>query len=439
MAAGTALLLALPALASSLKDRLTEGYLSGLHRAAQELRPKARPVERSGDYQDIRCILHAHSRLSHDSRGTEAQIVAAAKAAGVRAIFMTEHPTADRRWLTEGLSGEKDGVLFVRGAELSDGLLLWRSEKAGWTPEMRAAEVLERVRKEGGTAFIAHPEKRKTDADWELPPFAGMEIYNCHADATDSGYEDFLLTFKNGNPLQVLSLLNTLKKYPQEAYAAIFDEQTAVLKRWDTLNTRFLPQGRRVVGIAANDSHQNVGVTMIAEEDGVRIEDALGTVVGTVPAKKLPLLLLGPLKPGSVLVTHTFDPYEVSFRYVSTHLLAPEVKEDALFDALHKGRGYVAFDWMGDPSGFRYFATAGSRTVEMGEDCAVRDQPVLTVRPNMPAEIRLLRNGEEVRRVSGEELRYEVREAGVYRAEVWVSLGDEARPWIYTNPVYVTP
>jgi hypothetical protein len=439
LASGAALLFALPALAAGLKDRLTEPYLSRLQAAGREARAGARPAERSGDYLDVRCILHAHSRLSHDSRGTEAQITAAAKAAGVRAVFMTEHPTADGKWFAEGLSGEKDGVLFVPGAELSDGLLLWRSEKAGWTPEMRAAEALEKVRQGGGTAFIAHPEERKSDADWELPPFMGMEIYNCHADAKDSGYEEFLRTFRAGSPLEILSLLNTLKKYPQESYAAIFDEQAPILKRWDALNARFLGQGRRVVGIAANDSHQNVGISMVAAEDGVRIEDALGKTVGVVPAKKLPLLLLGPLKPGATLLSHTFDPYEVSFRYVSTHLLAREVSENALFEALDQGRAYVAFDWMRDPSGFRYSARVGGRTVEMGEDCRAADHPVLTVRPGRTGEIRLLRNGQEVRREEGAGLRYEAREPGVYRVEVWLALGAEQRPWIYSNPVYVLP
>ena len=28
---------------------------------------------------------------------------------------------------------------------------------------------------------------------------------------------------------------------------------------------------------------------------------------------------------------------------------------------------------------------------------------------------------------------------GVYRAEVWVSLGEESRPWVYSNPIYVSP
>jgi len=433
------LLLAAPVLASSLADRLQEPYLSGLKRGADAVRQGAAPTERSGEYLDVRCVLHAHSQLSHDSRGTEQQLVAAAKAAGVRAMFMTEHPTPDRKWQTEGLRGEKDGVLFIPGAELSDGLVLWRGDKANWAPGDRAGQVLESLKGTDGVAFVAHPEHRKTDADWDLPPFAGMEIYNSHADAVDSEFEKVLPSLRADNPLKLLTMVGMLKKYQREAFASIFDEQTEVLKRWDTLNERFLASGRRVVGIAGNDSHQNVGMSVEAAEDGLIIKDALGKTVSMVPKKDLPLLLLGPLKPGTTLLSHTFDPYEVSLGYVNTHVLAPEVTETALFDALLKGRAYVAFDWIADPSGFRYYAKSGDRTVDMGGDVKAADRPTLTVRTDLACQIRLLRNGQEVQRTDGKELTFEVKEPGVYRTEAWVRLGEEERPWIYSNPVYVLP
>jgi hypothetical protein len=433
------LLAAAPVFSSSLAMRLQEPYLAGLRQGARQLRKSVMPAERTGELRDVRCVFHAHSGLSHDSRVTEPQLIAAAKAAGIRAMFMTEHPTADRKWQTEGLRGEKDGVLFVPGAELSDGLLVWRGAKADWSPSDHAADVLRSLQGTDGIGFVAHPEQRKTDADWELPPYVGMEIYNSHADAKDSGFEEVLGKLRTENPLKTLSLLGTLKKFQPEAFASIFDEQTEVLKRWDALNLRFLPTGRRVVGLAGNDSHQNVGVSFEVVDDGLQIKDALGKVVGAVPKNKLPLFLLGSVKPGAPLLSHQFDPYEVSLGYVSTHVLAPEVTEPALFDALQKGRAYVAFDWMADPTGFRYEAKAGDRTVEMGGDVRVADHPVLTVRTPGPCEIRLLRNGQEVRRAEGVELTYEVQDPGVYRVEAWVRLGDEPRPWIYTNPIYALP
>ena len=39
---------------------------------------------------------------------------------------------------------------------------------------------------------------------------------------------------------------------------------------------------------------------------------------------------------------------------MSTHIIAPELTEAALRDALRAGHAYVSHDWMCDPSGFRF-------------------------------------------------------------------------------------
>lgn len=433
------LLLALPALAApSLVERLKdEEYLTAVRKDVRMHRRSVVTPEQNGPLQDVRCVIHAHSGLSHDSRGTEAEIVAAAKAANVRAVFMTEHPTPDRRWQKEGLRGEKDGVLFIPGAELSDGLLVWKGEKAEWTPEMKAAAVLDSLKGTDGVAFVAHPEHRETDADWELPPFSGMEIYNTHADAVDHGDEKLLDQLRGENPLKLLSLLSSLKKFQKEAFGAIFDAPVMNLQRWDALNARYLGTSRRVVGIAGNDSHQNVGVAFEMGDDSVVVKDALGKTVSEVPKKNLPLFLLAGLGGASDL-NFTFDPYPVSFGYVNTHILASEVKEDALFDALKKGRAYVSFDWMGDPTGFRFTAKSRGKEREMGDEIRAKDKPVLTVRAPASGEMRILRNGEEVQRGDASELTFEAKEPGVYRAECWMEVAGEKRPWIYSNPIFVT-
>ena len=433
------LLVATPVLSASLVDRLKdEDYLQKVRRDARKLGKAAAPEEKSGEFLDLRAVMHAHSSLSHDSRGTHAEILAAAKATGTRAVFMAEHPTPDRKWLTEGLQGEKEGVLFVPGAELSDGLLLWRGHDAAWTPGMKAGPVLETLQNTDGVAFVAHPEERKQEADWELPSFQGMEIYNTHADAMDSGYEKMLEDLRKENPFKILQTLGTVKKYTQECFGALFYEQTEILKRWDSLNTRYLPSGRRVVGIAGNDSHQNVGVSFAVQDENLIIKDGLGKVVGMVPSTRIPVFLLGGFAANPENLTYSFDPYEVSFRYVGTHLLATEATENALFQALTAGRAYVSFDWLANPSGFRYFATGTDGTIEMGGAVKAANQATLTVRPNMSCQIRLLRSGVEVARVEGAELTHAAREPGIYRAECWVQIAGESRPWIYSNPIYVT-
>ncbi len=429
---------AVPALAAeSLLERLTDTYLAALRRQARPVRQAARPTPRTGNWEDVRTVLHAHSGLSHDSRGTAEELAAAAKAAGVRAVFMTEHPTPDRRWWNEGLRGDIGGVLFVRGAELSSGLLVWRSDGANWTPEMSARDVLTRLDGTAGVSFIAHPELKTADADWDLPAFHGMEIYNTHADALDNNYEQTLNSLRTNNPLRTLTLVNTLKKYPREAFAAIFDEQTGVLQRWDRLNVEGQARRRRVIGIAANDAHSNVGITVVAADTDVEIRDGLDAVVSRTAKSRFPPLLFGDLSRGSVLLSHRFDPYPISLGYVSTHLLAAAVTEEDLFSALLAGRAYVAFDWLADPSGFRFAAETAAGPVEMGGETQLTQQPRLVAQANMPCVLRLLRNGEELQRVEQGELTAPVTQAGVYRLEAWVRLGETLRPWIYTNPIYV--
>jgi hypothetical protein len=56
----------------------------------------------------------------------------------------------------------------------------------------------------------------------------------------------------------------------------------------------------------------------------------------------------------------------------------------------------------------------------------------------LTATIKLFRNGQVVQEAQSNKLDYAVTEAGVYRAEVWLTLDGEQRPWIYANPIRVT-
>lgn len=392
---------------------------------------------RSPRYRDFRAVIHCHSYLSHDSRGTTEEILAAAKAAGVHAIFMTDHYTPDRRFLREALRGVHDGVLFIPGAELGNGMLVFRIDGIDWPPDASAAEVLQRLHEKGGVAFLAHPESRH---DWSLPPlFAGMEIYNTHADAED--HHSALPTELRGPEAIAtwLSLLQAFRRYPSEAFAAIFDVPTENLARWDALNRE-----RKLVGIAGNDSHNNVGAVVLGAEGGrLEVFDVLGKKIADLPRSALPSFVLGGVDPapGQKVLELRLDPYEVSFDYVSTHLLAEDLSEQALMAALLHGRCYVAFDWLADPTGFVFEGRWSRRGKEqiawMGDTLRLRDRPLLRVESPLPAQIRLLRDGQEVARETDLSLEFPVREPGVYRAEVWVTVAGEARPWIWANPIRV--
>jgi hypothetical protein len=173
------------------------------------------------------------------------------------------------------------------------------------------------------------------------------------------------------------------------------------------------------------------------------VVDALGKTVARPRQSELPALLgLDPI-PGQDLLKLRLDPYDVSFGYVSTHLLVRSAAEKECFGALAHGRCYVAFDWLADPTGFRFtgHVDRGSKQtdrgeVEMGEK--TKRRPVLLeAETPIPAELRLLRDGREIARESGSRLTDEVSEAGVYRVEAWLTVAGQPRPWIYSNPIFL--
>src|SRR5207244_12141242 len=78
----------IPSRISTLK-RLSADYLKQAHADVEAFARARQPVALKTGYNDYRCVIHAHSYLSHDSRGTIQEVAAAAKSAGVDAVFLT--------------------------------------------------------------------------------------------------------------------------------------------------------------------------------------------------------------------------------------------------------------------------------------------------------------------------------------------------------------
>jgi hypothetical protein len=145
-------------------------------------------------------------------------------------------------------------------------------------------------------------------------------------------------------------------------------------------------------------------------------------------------------KPGDVLARVDTDPYFRSFRNACTHVLAPRLDEPAVRAALKAGHAFVAHDWMGDATGFRFGAAdaRGNRVALMGDEVTLAGGLTLTAALPLPAYVRLLRHGEEVATFDGKaEVAFAPTVAGAYRLEAWLKLDGELRPWIFANPVYV--
>ena len=416
------------AIAVDAIDRMTAPKLEAVHQARLRFQSERRVIPRTGPLKEYRANLHVHSAFSHDSRGKIEDIVASAKAAGTTVLMFNEHPAAHYDVFEDGHSGIKDGVLLIPGAEYK-GMLVFPRSSIKSIESAKPQELSEFVRGRDGLTFISHLEERM---DWDIPGITGNEIYNTHADAKD----EKRLFSSMRNPLWMIGIADLIRKYPQEAFSSLHDYPADYLKRWDEL-CQISPH----TGVSANDAHQNIGVVIkLADEGKVQIEDALGEKLITLEATVFKALKPIPddAKPGDVLFELRLDRYENSLRHVATHILAEELTQPAVWQALNNGCAFVAFDWIADSTGFDFHAIDGTQRTEMGGTVDKSDNLKFAAQAPLPGHWRLFRNGQMIQEQDGQAFESVVSQPGIYRVEVWLKVADEERIWILSNPIYVT-
>ena len=213
------------------------------------------------------------------------------------------------------------------------------------------------------------------------------------------------------------------------------DYPTDYLKKWDELC-----QQKPHTGVAAPDSHQNVGLSVrLLDEGKVRLEDALGEKLVDLDLKMLPVLqpLVQGKQPGDALFKFQMDPYPSSLLHVGTHLLMAELSEKAVREALIAGRAYVSFDWIADGTGFDFAALSASGRHEMGSQLNYAHGLQLQAQAPLPVDWRLMCNGEVMTEAEGSSFQKSIDKPGVYRIEAWLNVAGESVFWILSNPIYV--
>ncbi len=240
----------------------------------------------------------------------------------------------------------------------------------------------------GNLRFLSHLEETP---DAKGDGFDGMEIYNRHTDAKDEKEFDDYFRRAMKDPPEWAKLVEKEKKYPDEIFGAETDYWPTIFAQWDReLATHPFP------GIAANDSHKN--------------QIYNGTV---------------------------FDPYEVSFMSVTTHILARELNEASVRESLRNGHVYVAHDWLCDPTGFSFIAGNNYGVYDIGDQVPMLNNTRLVATLPISAKIKLIHNGAVVSESEGAALTFIPKETGAYRLEAWLSVDGEERPWIYASPIYL--
>ncbi len=392
--------------------------------AWQALRAERQPVTNRLGWTEYRGILHSHSEFSHDSEVTFPEIHRAITAAGLDFICLSDHCVdgrADFNWQWRGLH---QGKLFVPGFEMKDGIMPF-GVAAGVVLSNRTdpAVLAQQIVTNGGVLFYAHSEERRV---WDRPELTGMEIYNIHSD---------LKRMRGGLFALLPDLIVNLRKYPDQIYRKILVRPTEFLRRWDELNLT-----RHITGIAGNDCHQNVGVrAFCTAADSIRIEDPSPKTLLEFKlnwfTRPLAWLCFGKLEPNRKLFHIQLDPYERSARFVNTHLLAHDLTESAILEALRAGRAFIGFDMIADSSGFQWFAENRTGQAVMGERLAFDNSTRLRAFSPLPCRFTILRNGAMVNQQSGRELAWTPSSPGKYRVEAELQVDKEWVPWVYANPI----
>lgn len=414
-------------------ERMKTERLRAVHADRARFARERASVSIATGYVDYRAVMHAHAEDATHTGGTRPEMLAGARRADVQIVLLTDHVRPERDFINDSWRGLHEGVLFIPGAEDRGFLSFPLKSIKGMAADSRE-NYIDLVRTGGGNIFLSHIEDRP---DWPTDQLDGLEIYNHHTDVKNEGAFNLWLQGSLTDSVRLPELVGALNQYPEEVFGAQQDYLGDIIAKWDRD-----AQKHPLTGVAANDCHHNQVFTVTAIDDNT-IELGYITSKPTttrVTADKTPgvAALVKGKKPGELIARLDFDPYDRSMRYVATHILAHELSEPEVREALRRGHAYVAHDWLCDSKGFAFVARIGNRTTGiMGDEIKLDSRLALSAATPLKCTINLIRNGEVIQTANTNRLTFDVKIAGVYRIEAWLEVDGEQRPWIYSNPLYV--
>jgi len=349
--------------------------------------------------REVKGIVHVHTAFSGELSNAFDEMLEAAASNQLDFVLLTEHYSTSFDTSKITLDGVYGSTLFVAGNEIDTGagdrlLMLPGGAMADDFRLMETAEVLDRIHADGGIALVAYPEKFSS---WHLPA-DGVEVFNVDTVLKNAPF-----------PLALGDLAWSWPAYPALTIARHFYRPSANLAMFDKTSRE-----RRSVLVAGLNAHSAIGFHILGDELG---QELMG------------------LK---------FDAYDTIFRLSRMHVLLDTEKSldrPSLLQAIKQGRFFTGMDVLGDTTGFRFFASSPTGTLEMGDELAYTTGISLTALAPIAARFVVLKNGEQVQE-SRETIKatFPIDGPGVYRVEVYrTDLGDDYAkiPWIFSNPIYV--
>jgi hypothetical protein len=345
----------------------------------------------------VRGAFHVHTSRS-DGAGDVSTVAAAAAAAGLQFVVLTDHGDGTRapvppRYL--------NGVLCLDAVEISTDhghYVAVDTRQAPYPLGGAGDAVAEDVARLGGFGVAAHPASARESLRWsdESVPVNGVEWLNADSEWRDEGR---------------LRLARALMAYPfrpTAALASLLDRPTEALALWDRLAA-----SRPVLGFAGHDAHGGVGRSM--EQPSSR----------RVPVPS----------------------YESSFRTFSTVVelegaLSGDAAQDAsaVSDRLRAGRFYTEITSLGRGATLQFFAQSTNWRREQGSVFYGDRETTFSARaPALEGStIVAYRNGSPVAEASGGSLAFKSSATGSYRVEVHRpgAPGRPPVPWLVSNPIF---
>jgi hypothetical protein len=375
--------------------------LGRLQSAIQLLNSQRVTETTSSEFVEYKGVVHVHSFLGGHSTGTFEEIIDAAKSNQLSFVIMTEHPSNNFDTAAMTLRGVHAGVLFINGNEIStssgDRLLIFPGDEIASTASgSPTQDVIAQTKTKNSLAFVAYSEDFKS---WQSNGYDGVEVYNVYTNARTINP---VATFFDG--------LWSYGSYPDLLFATFYLRPGDNLRKWDEA---IRSKNQRLVAIAGNDAHSNVGISLIDSS-------------------------------GKTLFGVKLDPYERSFRLVRVHILISKDKtldSASLLAAISAGHCFIGFDLFGDASGFSFTASNGTQKAIQGDEIRLESEVSLSIKTPVSARVKLLKDGTTTQDESGIISKdFVITERGSYRVEVYLPqlprpVSDQ--PWIISNPIYV--
>jgi hypothetical protein len=354
---------------------------------------------RTPNFNDYKGVIHVHTAIGGHSTGKFEELIEAANSNDLDFVLLTEHtePLFDTSALT--LDGFYGKTLFVNGQEVNTAngdrfLLLPGSKDSSKDASLETADFVDKYRQQNKLALAAYPEKLQT----RNANFDGIEVFSLNTNA------------KQANPISlVFDVLWSFPSYPELTLATYFRRPDENLRKYDELT-----KIRKTTLFGGNDAHSNIGFHLFGDDAGNK------------------------------LLNFKLDRYEMVFHLMRTHILLDEnepLTQTSLLQALKNGQSFIAFDALGDASGFNFTADNGSKIANQGGEIVLQKGLILKARSPLNARFVIFKNGGKVyESQSAKQAEFEAIEQGAYRIEVYLdSLGSpfDTMPWIISNPIYV--